>query len=54
MNVYPDALDFVGPGRLRAHVLPWLQERQGKIVEAFWSMDNWVEVKKRIDDLLKR
>jgi len=26
----------------------------GKIVEAFWHMDNWVEVNKRIDDLLKR
>jgi len=35
-----------------AYYLDYKNDR-GKFVEAFWSIVNWAEVNKRLDDLLK-
>jgi superoxide dismutase len=65
---FPAACDGVGltPGHIRAmfrilmvldvwehaYYLDYKNDR-GKFVEAFWSIVNWTEVNKRLEDLLK-
>jgi len=53
-NVYPTfKLLMVLDVWEHAYYLDYKNDR-GKFIEGFWSIVNWTEVNKRIDDILKK